>query len=130
MVQAVAEPFTASLPVRWMAPVVRDFCQTSCGAPLAVVEDTIAKLTGYVDITLAEKVTGRGAFVVTEGAQPSESLIQIRGLVWGEPVGVDDTEEAGAFVERLRRGLLDALDARFGGAADVPAAPPVLLGSR
>lgn len=123
---ATAKPLTVPLPVRWLLPVIRDFCSAACAAPLAVVDEGPAKVTGYVDVSLTDTVTARAAFVIRSGERPATAILEIRALVWGEPVAIDDDAEAEAFVRRIRAGVIETLGERF--RSDRPT-PPHLVTS-
>ena len=112
VVQAGAEPFEARLPARWVRPILSEFCLDACRVPLTVVEEGPAKVVGYLDMALTDAVTARAAFVVSAGELPSCSVVEVRGMVWGEPVGMDDTDQAEDFVSRLSDGLRSLLEER------------------
>ena len=124
VVQAGAEPFDVRLPARWVRPILSEFCQEACKVPLTVVEEGPSKVVGYLDMSLTDSVTARAAFVVTAGDVPSTSVVEVRGMVWGEPVGINDTDQAEDFVGRLSDGLRALLTER------TPAPAPVAEGER
>jgi hypothetical protein len=110
---AAAAPLRVPLPVRWLVPVIRDLCSDACDSPLCIVDESPSRVTGYVDVTLTAGVTSRAGFVVTHGDRPATAVLEIRGMVWGEPVSSDDTDQAQAFADRIRRGVVEALGEHF-----------------